>query len=131
MARRWGMTSWISGIVVSLSTVAGNDIDLRVVARWESPGRRSAYSLHRSGDQLWASMQGDGWWILDIRDPARMTPLASIPAGAGESAQGATTDGPYAYLAAGPGGIHVLDVSDPARPRRIPRDPPACRRPPL
>jgi len=64
-------------------------------------------------------MQGDGWWILGIRDPARMTPLASIPAGARESAHGATTEGIYAYLAAGPGGMHVLDVSDPAQPRRI------------
>ena len=56
--------------------------------------------------------------LLDVSDPARPAVLGRTGVLPGV-VQGVAVSGSHAYVAAGDGGLRVVDVSDPAHPREV------------
>jgi hypothetical protein len=54
--------------------------------------------------------------VVDVADPARPVPLGQTDVLPGV-VSGVAVAGGYAYVAAGEGGLVVVDVTDPAHPR--------------
>jgi hypothetical protein len=73
------------------------------------------------GDLLFVADAKKGVLIYDASTPARLKPLAALPLEPSDEAKGLFLDGPWLHVAAGTGGLLVLDVADPAAPAILSR----------
>ncbi|HEY3685198.1 MAG TPA: hypothetical protein VGL93_19360 [Streptosporangiaceae bacterium] len=109
----------------------------RRLGTWRCGGRGAHRIVHTGGRYAYLSATPAGftdriWVVLDLADPAAPTEAArwwwpgqgpgetpAWPGGERYAAHHALLDGTRAYLGYGDANLVVLDVADPARPRRI------------
>lgn len=78
----------------------------------------TVYLLARADDRLCASDMYSFFDILSLAAPAEPTAIGTVqmPVSSFYGMRGVITDGSYAYVAYGKGGIQIVDVTDPAAP---------------
>lgn len=87
----------------------------------------TARGLHVAGGYAYVAHSNDGLRIVDVSDPSKprevgFCVISTPPREAGTistPAYGVDVVGGYAYVAAGLGGLRVIDVSDPSNPQEV------------
>ncbi|HMB69891.1 MAG TPA: FlgD immunoglobulin-like domain containing protein [bacterium] len=89
-----------------------------VLSRTPLPGSARARDLLVSGNLLFAAMDRDGLFILDISDPTAPVVLSNFVPQNNNEVYACAINGSYAYLAVDDGsqGLQILDISDPTAP---------------
>jgi len=87
----------------------------RLVGSYSNPDSLPARGLLAHDGFLHVAEFFNGLTILDVRDPARPTVVASLPSGLGSG--GLALDGSLLWVEALFGGLSAVDVSDPFHPR--------------
>jgi len=82
------------------------------------------YHVNLAGEYICAGNMSSYFDIIDIADPAAPTTLGShhTPVGDSWGMRNVVTDGRYAYIAYGKGGLVIADISDPAHPVLVNND---------
>lgn len=101
--------------VTILETASGAP---QILSRTPLPGSARSRDLLVSGNLVFAAMDRDGLFILDISDPTAPVVLSNFVAQYNDDVYACAVSGSYAYLAVDSGnrGLQVLDVSDPTAP---------------
>jgi hypothetical protein len=112
------------------------DLDPQLVAKWPGFYRGGAGAVAAVGSQAYVAVSGrlacvgdSGYGagagslgaltmtVLDVGDPANPRPLGEVRLS--ESASSIAMWDHYAFVAAGWAGLHLVDLSNPARPQRV------------
>lgn len=128
LGNHWGRSEAAGLAVVDVA----NPRQPRVLGRWKEPTPRGAGGAVavQAGVAYLAAMQS-GLYVLDVADPTAIRVRAHLvpdpafpdrrPDRAKVNARGLALDGDRLYLCYDAGGLRVLDVADPDRPREIAR----------
>jgi len=124
---RTGFAAGIDGILYSIDL--RNPLFPRALDRLEKTFTDVRQVLV-ADDLLYVADAAVGLVVVDASNPARLRVMATFPlvveSGTGTperagEARGLFLDGPWLYVAAGSGGLWILDVGDPAAPRVLSR----------